>query len=158
MGFYRKKSWLKKGLALTASLALLMGTAGCGSPAEETPSKAPEETKKEESGQETAASSGNAFEELSLEGVELTIWAPIYWVGKTMTYDDNEVWQKVQEETGVKLTFIHPPAGEETEQFNLMIASDSLPDIICTGWEGMDCLSEAGINMWRMKSLSRWMI
>lgn len=137
MGFNRKKSWLKKGLALMTSLTLLMGTIGCGGQTEETTSsKAPEETKKEESGQETAASSGNAFEELSLEGVELTIWAPIYWVGKTMTYDDNEAWQKVQEETGVKLTFIHPPAGEETEQFNLMIASDSLPDIICTGWGG----------------------
>lgn len=132
----KRKGWLHKGLALAASFALVIGTVGCGGKADDISSGGPEEAKQEKSGTETAETSDNVNEDVSLDGVELTIWAPIYWVGKTMTYDDNEVWQKVQEDMGIKLTFIHPPAGEETEQFNLMIASDSLPDIICTGWGG----------------------
>lgn len=136
MSLFGKRGWLQKSLALTASAALVLGTAGCGSPAEDVSSQTSAEMEQEESSPEASETSGNAYEDLSLEGVELTIWAPIYWVGKTMTYDDNEAWQKVQEELGVKLTFIHPPATEEKEQFNLMLASDDLPDIICTGWDG----------------------
>jgi len=35
---------------------------------------------------------------------------------------------------GVKINFIHPPMGNETDQFNLMIASKKLPDIIEWNW------------------------
>lgn len=66
-----------------------------------------------------AQASGESAGEVSLEGEELTIWAPIYWVGQTMTYEENEAWQKVQENLGIKLNFIHPAAGEEVEQFNI---------------------------------------
>ena len=40
----------------------------------------------------------------------------------------------MQEKTGVKITYRHPPLGQETEQFNLMVASRDLPDIIETTW------------------------
>ncbi|MGI6173510.1 MAG: extracellular solute-binding protein [Christensenellales bacterium] len=34
----------------------------------------------------------------------------------------------------VEIEFIHPPVGQETEQYNLMLAGDELPDIITHGW------------------------
>ena len=40
----------------------------------------------------------------------------------------------LMERTGVKIKFIHPPAGTASEQFNLMIASGDLPDIIERTW------------------------
>lgn len=38
------------------------------------------------------------------------------------------------ERTGINIEFIHPPIGQEKEKFNLMIASDELPDIIEYDW------------------------
>ena len=40
----------------------------------------------------------------------------------------------LMEKTGIKIQFIHPPAGTANEQFNLMIASGDLPDIIERPW------------------------
>jgi putative aldouronate transport system substrate-binding protein len=34
------------------------------------------------------------------------------------------------ERTGIKVTYLHPPVGGENEQFNLIVASGDLPDII----------------------------
>lgn len=38
--------------------------------------------------------------------------------------------QEIMKQTGVKLEFIHPPVGKELEQFNLMVTSGDLPDIV----------------------------
>lgn len=48
----------------------------------------------------------------------------------------NEVlmYQQREKDTGIHIDFIHPSAGQESEQFNLMIASMELPDIIETTW------------------------
>lgn len=35
---------------------------------------------------------------------------------------------------GVEIEFIHPPVGQETEQYNLMLVGDTLPDMITHGW------------------------
>lgn len=40
------------------------------------------------------------------------------------------VIQEMEKKTNIHMEFIHPPLGQEAEQFNLMIASDDLPDII----------------------------
>ncbi|MCL2480047.1 MAG: extracellular solute-binding protein [Treponema sp.] len=39
-----------------------------------------------------------------------------------------------QEKTGIKVDFIHPASGTSTEQFNLIIASGDLPDIMEWNW------------------------
>lgn len=41
---------------------------------------------------------------------------------------------ELEKQTGVKLEFIHPAAGQGGEQFNLMLASDDLPDLIGYNW------------------------
>jgi putative aldouronate transport system substrate-binding protein len=44
--------------------------------------------------------------------------------------DDNEVYKELEKRTNIHMQFIHPAAGQENEQFNLMIASNDLPDLI----------------------------
>jgi putative aldouronate transport system substrate-binding protein len=41
---------------------------------------------------------------------------------------------KIKENTGVKVEFVHPEPGQGTEQFNLMLASGELPDIVEYNW------------------------
>ncbi|HHX22102.1 MAG TPA: extracellular solute-binding protein [Clostridiales bacterium] len=43
-------------------------------------------------------------------------------------------YQVIMDKTNVNIQFIHPAANQETEQFNLMIASNQLPDMIFYNW------------------------
>ena len=62
----------------------------------------------------------------------LTYWMPLNaGVAKYIkSYDENYAYAKMQEITGVDIEWIHPAAGQETEQFNLMMASRDKPDLI----------------------------
>jgi len=64
--------------------------------------------------------------------VTLTIWSPLNASASKYisSYNENIAVQKYEENTGVKVKFIHPAIGQEREQFNLLIASGDLPDII----------------------------
>ena len=46
----------------------------------------------------------------------------------------NPTIQLANASMNVEVEFIHPPVGQETEQYNLMLAGDELPDIITHGW------------------------
>ena len=63
----------------------------------------------------------------------LTYWWPIdgFQAVAIKDMNEHEVWKEIQKITGVNIKFIHPTVGQESEQFNLMIASDDLPDLIC---------------------------
>ena len=45
-------------------------------------------------------------------------------------YAENSVFQEIEEITGTTVTFVHPHAGSANEQFNLMIASGDIADVI----------------------------
>ena len=64
--------------------------------------------------------------------ITLTCWMPLSAAAsKYMTsMNENPAWQAYSERTGIKVTFIHPTPGQEKEQFNLLIASNKLPDIL----------------------------
>lgn len=47
---------------------------------------------------------------------------------------DTEFAKALEKNTGVKIEYIHPPVGQETEKFNLMMASGDFPDIIEYDW------------------------
>lgn len=68
----------------------------------------------------------------------LTYWAPMPGSSamSMQNLGDLLVYQELEKRTGIHVDFINPPAGQEHEQFNLMLASgvDSLPDIIETTW------------------------
>ncbi|WP_165452488.1 extracellular solute-binding protein [Paenibacillus thalictri] len=45
-------------------------------------------------------------------------------------YGDVEAFGILEKESGIKVKFLHPPAGSEKEQFNLMVSSNDLADIL----------------------------
>jgi putative aldouronate transport system substrate-binding protein len=47
---------------------------------------------------------------------------------------DTPFGKGLQERTGVKINYLHPPAGGGNEQFNLLVASGDLPDIMERNW------------------------
>lgn len=67
-----------------------------------------------------------------MEPVTLTYWAAMHPNCSPIVtnYADLELFKFIEEATGVRLEFIHPAMGSETEAFNLLIASNELPDII----------------------------
>lgn len=50
------------------------------------------------------------------------------------SYSQIAAYQLLMKKLGVKIVFKHPPVGGEQDQFNLMIASRQLPDIIEWNW------------------------
>lgn len=44
-------------------------------------------------------------------------------------WDDCLVFQEMEKRTGVKIEFVYPPLGQETDNFNLRIASNDLPHL-----------------------------
>lgn len=67
---------------------------------------------------------------------ELTVWSELNATLSTRVtnFGDTELAKDLEERTGIKVTYIHPAQGQGSEQFNLMIASNELPDIIQHEW------------------------
>lgn len=83
-----------------------------------------------------AVKSGNASVP---EGVKLTLYAQNdFDTSETPTLADVKCNQEIMKETGVKVDFQSPAAGTDAnEQFNLLIASGKLPDIISWHWDAL---------------------
>lgn len=66
------------------------------------------------------------------EEVTLDVWMANNSILSSVCPDlnDHRVFNQLEELTGIKLNFIVPALGEEGTEFNLMIASGELPDII----------------------------
>ena len=52
------------------------------------------------------------------------------------SYAEMICFQEMEKLTGVKIDFLHPPAGQALAQLNLLISSQTLPDIAFYGWRG----------------------
>ncbi|BCS82251.1 extracellular solute-binding protein [Anaerocellum diazotrophicum] len=66
-----------------------------------------------------------------------------YWVNLSgrigahyQNYSQLPLYQMIMKKFNVNIQFLHPPQGGETEQFNLIIATRQLPDIMEASWEG----------------------
>jgi putative aldouronate transport system substrate-binding protein len=70
------------------------------------------------------------------DDVAITYWTEIAARTAATRASHNEipVYQEAEKITGIKVKFLHPPAAQVTEQFNLMIASGDYPDVIYWGW------------------------
>lgn len=68
---------------------------------------------------------------------KLTYWMNMSSYASTVVNNmgDTPLYQKLEEVTGTELEFIHPPQGQSSEKFNILIASDELPDIIQYNWQ-----------------------
>ncbi|MBQ8526169.1 MAG: extracellular solute-binding protein [Clostridia bacterium] len=62
-------------------------------------------------------------------------------------FGDTEFAKEYIRRTGIKVEYIHPAVGEESESLNVIIASNALPDIIETNWlsKGPSSMIENGI-------------
>lgn len=78
----------------------------------------------------------------------LTYWVPLGELPSqyATTWDDIPIIQVWQENTGVDVEFQHPPQGQQDEQFNLMVASNELPDMVETDWLGFPGGPDKAIN------------
>jgi len=111
---------------IVCALVCLAFLAGCGSTsATQAPTTRP-------------ATAGNvdAKDFVSDTPIKLTYWAAINGKGYDGKTDFNDTWvfREYQKMTNVEIEWLHPPVGQETEQFNLIIASADYPDIALHSW------------------------
>ncbi len=50
------------------------------------------------------------------------------------SYKEIACFQEAEKAAGVNIEWMHPPAGQGTEQFNLMMGSQEFPDLVYWGW------------------------
>ncbi len=88
---------------------------------------------------------------LTEEKVTLRLWAPIAEsMGTLSDPNEGEFWQWYEELTNVHIEFILPPVGGTSDAFQLLFASDNMPDIVmayadsCTYKRGEDAAIEDG--------------
>lgn len=67
----------------------------------------------------------------------LTVWAPLNAALTTVTtnFGNLPLAEELEKRTGVKVTYEHPASGMESEQFNLLLTSDDMPDIVVADWQ-----------------------
>lgn len=69
---------------------------------------------------------------------QLTYWVPTQTqvASQMKTYAEIGTYKELEKATGVKVAFQHPPVevAQAQEQFNLMIATNDLPDVIEASW------------------------
>lgn len=114
---------MKKSFTMFLCTALLLGAVGCSN----------------QGGSEVSSNSKNNEVNSQSEGGDKKF---SYWVAMNpnavsvaSTYNDVELFKQLQEKTGVKVEFLHPPTGQSGEQFKLLIASrQDLPEVIETTW------------------------
>ena len=81
----------------------------------------------------TAALTASGYPITARQGaLSLSYWIPMNAGASKFiqSYSENSAFQELVKRTGINLSFIHPAAGMEQEQFNLLMVSGDLPDII----------------------------
>lgn len=126
----RKKQMISLMLAAT----MVLTVAGCGGQDAGTAGTGGNDggsTPSTESGGGAAQTDGGAS-----SGRSVTYWIDPEMGGITnmSTFDDAPCWQAIQENTGIDVVWEHPASGQSQEQFNLIVASTDLPDIMYYSW------------------------
>jgi len=69
----------------------------------------------------------------------LTYWVTLNSNASATLQNAGEIkaYQKLEEITGTKVQFQHPPAGSEQDSFNIMVSSGDLPDVIEHNWSAV---------------------
>ena len=81
----------------------------------------------------------------------LTYWMPLdtRLEGAVNSFGDTPLAKELEKRTGVKIEYVHPQSGQGAEQFNIMIASNELPDIFEQGEDyykgGLSAAYEDGV-------------
>ena len=80
--------------------------------------------------------------------VTLRYWLPLHsHVSATATgLNDTPFKEYLEEQTGINVKFEHPVAGQQESAFNIMIASDDMPDIIEWNWSNYNGGAQKAID------------
>lgn len=70
----------------------------------------------------------------------------IMWNHKYENFADIPLGKKIAEMSGVKINYIHPTAGQGNEQFQILMASDELPDLVQNDWSAYPGGPEAALK------------
>jgi putative aldouronate transport system substrate-binding protein len=106
---------------------------------------------KQEDKTPSTTSTSSADTSISLDAKEPESFFPLkepitlrYWIemhGNLLkvvsSYNEIRCYQIIEELTNVKIQWEQPPSGQAAEQFNLMVASGDLPDLIYYGWRSV---------------------
>lgn len=138
------------GIVLTAAMTIGL-LAGCSSSGENTQSA----VKSDGSVQEDAGGSSVQYSTKyprneqgypDLQGETITIWHAMVTANTQATSDlgEYQVIKDLEEKFNCRLEFIHPPVGQERDNFTIMMADTQLPDMIfCSG---IDQYYPGGVN------------
>lgn len=83
--------------------------------------------------------------------VTLTYYMPLRsaLAGLVNNYSETQFAEEAEKRTGVKVDYVHPAIGQESQMLSLLIASGELPDIMWGNWydfaEGIDSAINDGI-------------
>ncbi|WP_246240865.1 extracellular solute-binding protein [Anaerocolumna sedimenticola] len=122
-------------VTVTATVMSLL--AGCSGPSKETNTNgdAASGTQKE-STESSEAGGGGEFSYPMTSGKTLTYWTGLNGnvSANFSNLGDTPFAKAWMEQTGVQIEFQHPPAGQDQEQFSLLLADGNLPDMIEYPW------------------------
>lgn len=121
----------KLGVLLLVMVLLMVMIVSCSQPQDvgsDTPSTTPPASSEKPTAEEELPKDqgqGPPDELTYWHAMDVTKVSPLY-----TDYAEAPLYQWLMEATNTKITFIHPPAGQEQESFSLMISSGEYPDII----------------------------
>lgn len=124
-----KAKFLGRALSSIVVISLLLSSfAGCGSKSDGKTESAPAET------QGTAAAATNTLP-IVTKPLTLKLYRPVgsNTIKIISDWGENEAYKELEKRTGIRIQFVSPPVGQESEQYKLMIASGDLPDMIENG-------------------------
>lgn len=136
---------VKKIIAILMATAMVIGVAGCSGNAETANQTETNGNKKEENLASDNAEAGDtdSAQDTSMRGglelpvtdtpITVSIFGEISMNATTISsYNENEVYKELAERTGVTVEWEHPPMGETTKAFQLMVSSGDYTDLIIT--------------------------
>lgn len=145
----KKMGKLLTSVLLTSAFAV-SALAGCGSDAAKTADAKIEDGAVATTTADTSIVANEVSLPLCEEKTTLSMYIPLDANMATVIsdYNENKFFQELEKRTNVHIDFQCPAVGEEVTAYNLMIASNELPDIIChNGYhysDGLDAAVEDG--------------
>ncbi len=131
-----KNSHIKK-VALFLALVLVMASfAGCGKKGEEVATN----------GSPVTYNGDKIYPIQCDDTLDYWMGSSTMWNHKFENFGDTPLGKAIAEATGVKVNYIHAQTGQDKEQFQIMLASDELPDLVQYGWGSYPGGAEAAIK------------
>lgn len=129
-----KRSKISLTLILSAAVIFSMLT-GCGG---NNASQSSQQSSNASTSVSTSAEATGSSGKVTDKPVTLTAWSTLQpGQSKSATNAaDLPFYKELEKQTGVTIQFTHPVMGQENDQFNLLIASGTFPDLIEWNWTG----------------------